>query len=138
MDQNSTKSTDWLDGAAVFLSGLCLVHCLALPIIIAGLPFLSTFSDGHLHAQMLVVVLPLSIFALAIGYRRHHDKRVIAAGIGGMLLLTIGGTIAHYQYGIVADRSLTVIGALTLATAHYYNSALSRRCRIAASGAAQD
>jgi len=113
MDQNSTKSTDWLDGTAVVLSGLCLVHCLALPLIVVGLPFLSGFSEGH----------------LGIGFRRHHDSRVIVAGAIGMLLLTIGGTIAHSQYGIVADRSLTVLGALTLAAAHFYNSALSRRCR---------
>ncbi len=138
MDQNSNKSTDWLDGAAVVLSGLCLVHCLALPLIVAGLPFLAGFSEGHLHAQMLVIVLPLSIFALAVGYRRHRDRRVIAAGTVGMLLLIIGGTVAHSQYGIMADRMLTVVGALTLATAHYYNSALSRRCRIAASAAPSD
>jgi hypothetical protein len=129
MDQNSTKSTDWLDGTAVVLSGLCLVHCLALPLIVVGLPFLSAIAEGHLHAQMLVVVLPLSILALGAGFRRHHDSRVMAAGAIGMLLLTIGGTIAHNQYGIVADRSLTVLGALTLAIAHFYNSAFSRRCR---------
>lgn len=129
MDQNSTKSTDWLDGTAVALSGLCLVHCLALPLIVVGLPFLSGIAEGHLHAQMLVIVLPLSIFALGVGFRRHHDSRVIVVGAIGMLLLTIGGTIAHSQYGIVADRSLTVLGALTLATAHFYNSAFSRRCR---------
>lgn len=129
MDQNSSNSTDWLDGAAVVLSGLCLVHCLALPLIVAGLPFLAEFSEGHLHAQMLIVVLPLSVFALGIGFRRHRDRRVIAAGAIGMLLLTIGGTIAHDNYGIIADRTMTVLGAFTLATAHFYNSALARRCR---------
>jgi len=129
MDQNSEKSTDWLDGTAVALSGLCLVHCLALPLILSALPFLASFEAGHLHAQMLVVVLPLSIVALSLGYRRHSDLRVIAAGLVGMLLLTIGGTIAHDHYGLLADRTLTVAGALTLATAHFYNSSLSRRCR---------
>lgn len=129
MDQNSGKSIDWLDGTAVALSGLCLVHCLALPLILAVLPFISSLEAGHLHAQMLVVVLPLSIVALSIGLRRHGDFRVIAAGLTGMLLLTIGGTIAHDQYGLLADRLLTMGGALTLAIAHFYNSAFSRRCR---------
>lgn len=129
MDQNSVKSTDWLDGAAVVLSSLCLVHCLALPLIVAGVPFLAAFSAGHLHAQMLIVVLPLSIVALGIGFRRHRNARVIAAGIAGMLLLTIGGTVAHDQYGLFADRLLTVTGALTLALAHFYNGIFSRRCR---------
>jgi hypothetical protein len=133
MDQNSANSTDWLDGTAVALSALCLVHCLALPLIIAGVPFFAAFDEGHLHAQMLIVVLPLSIFALSVGFQRHHSMRVVATGAAGMLLLTIGGTIAHDQYGLWADRLLSISGALTLATAHFYNSVLSRRCRISAS-----
>lgn len=129
MDQNSVKSANWLDSVAVALSGLCLVHCLALPLIVAGLPFLAQFSAGHLHLQMLVVVLPLSIVALAIGFRRHQDMRIIAAGGAGMLLLVIGATVAHTQLGLAADRLFTILGALTLATAHYFNSVRSRSCR---------
>ena len=67
------KPTNWLDGAAVALSALCLIHCLALPIVVAGLPFLAQFAEGHLHLQMLVVVLPLSVVALGLGYRRHRS-----------------------------------------------------------------
>ena len=54
MEQNASKSGHWLDLTAVGLSGLCLVHCLALPLIVAMLPFLARYSDGHL--QMLAVV----------------------------------------------------------------------------------
>jgi hypothetical protein len=128
MDQNSVKPANWLDGVAVALSGLCLVHCLALPLIVAGLPFLAQFSAGHLHLQMLIVVLPLSILALAIGSRRHRNLRIIAAGSTGMLLLVIGATVAHTQLGLTADRLFTIAGALTLATAHYYNSVHARQC----------
>jgi hypothetical protein len=63
LDQNASKSGRWLDLAAVGLSGLCLVHRLALPLFVALLPFLARYSDGHLHLQMLAVVLPLSTFA---------------------------------------------------------------------------
>jgi len=57
MNQAPAKSTDWLDSAAVGLSGLCLLHCLALPLVAGALPVLLPFVDGHLHAQMLVLVL---------------------------------------------------------------------------------
>jgi len=120
------KQSKWLDGAAVALSALCLIHCLALPLIVAGLPFLAQFAEGHLHAQMLVIVLPLSIVALGLGYRHHESRRIIAAGMAGMLLLVIGATFAHEQMGVAADRSFTILGALTLATAHYFNSIRSR------------
>jgi hypothetical protein len=51
-----------------------------------------------------------------------------------MLLLVVGGTLAHTYYGIVADRSFTVSGALVLAVTHYYNSRLVRHCRSAELG----
>lgn len=121
------KPSNWLDWAAVGLSGLCLVHCLALPLIVAGVPLLAQFSEGHLHAQMLVVVLPLSIVALGLGFNRHRNTRIVAAGTVGMLTLVIGATVAHSQLGLMADRAFTVVGALVLAGAHYFNSVRSRQ-----------
>jgi uncharacterized membrane protein len=126
MDQSMSKSTNWLDGAAVGLSALCLIHCLALPLVVAGLPFLAQFAEGHLHAQMLVVVLPLSFIALGLGYRHHRNSNIVAAGAVGMLVLTIGATVAHDNLGLAADRLFTIVGALVLATAHFYNSVQTR------------
>lgn len=121
------KPNNWLDWAAVGLSGLCLVHCLALPFFVAVLPLLAQYSEGHLHAQMLVVVLPLSVAALALGYRRHRIGRIVIGGCMGMLLLAVGATVAHDEWGIIADRAFTIAGAFVLAGAHYLNSVRSRR-----------
>lgn len=122
MDQNSHKGTDWLDGAAVTLSTLCLIHCAALPLLIVGLPSFAQFSASHLHAQALMLVIPLSFLALGLGFRRHRDVKIVAVGIVGMLLLVFGATIAHQQLGLAADRAFTIGGSLTLATAHFLNS----------------
>ena len=127
------KSTKWLDSAAVGLSALCLIHCLALPLIVAGLPFLAQFAEGHLHAQMLVVVLPLSIVALGLGFRHHRNRRIVAGGTVGMALLTIGATVAHGNWGLAADRAFTIVGALILAAAHFYNSVQTRERKKSAS-----
>jgi MerC mercury resistance protein len=126
MDQNTSKTGHWLDLTAVGLSGLCLVHCLALPLVIALLPFLAQYSDGHLHLQMLAAVLPLSTIALGLGYRRHRDRRILVAGGVAMLLLTVGATIAHSQLGLAADRAFTMAGSLTLAITHYFNATRAR------------
>lgn len=126
MDDNSSHPAGLLDNAAVALSSLCLLHCLTLPLAIALLPFLAQFGEGHFHVQMLVVVLPVSVIAFSLGFRRHRSVAVIAWGIAGLLLLVLGGTVAHSTYGIVADRVLTICGALILAFAHYFNNRLSR------------
>jgi MFS superfamily sulfate permease-like transporter len=123
---NSSGRPAVLDQLAVALSGLCLLHCLLLPFAVAILPFLGQFSDDHLHAELLVVVLPVSVIALALGYRRHAHAGVIAWGLTGLVVLTIGGTVAHNMYGLVADRTLTIIGSLILAFTHYRNFRLSK------------
>ena len=55
-----------------------------------------------------------------------HNPMIIAAGAVGVLLLVVGGTIAHARYGIVADRVLTIGGSLLLAATHYANSRYAR------------
>jgi len=122
MNQDTQKTGDWLDGAAVALSALCLVHCLALPLVVVGVPFLAQYAETHLHYQVLVIVIPLSVIALGIGYRRHRDRRIIGGGALGLLLLIIGATVAHTQLGLAADRIFTIAGSLVLATAHFFNS----------------
>ncbi|MEJ2129681.1 MAG: MerC domain-containing protein [Woeseiaceae bacterium] len=128
-----SRSTNWLDGAAVGLSALCLIHCLALPLVVAGLPFLAQFAEGHLHKQMLVAVLPLSVVALGLGFRHHRNARIVATGFVGMTVLAIGATYAHDHWGLAADRTFTISGALVLAVAHFYNSVQTRERKKSAS-----
>jgi MFS superfamily sulfate permease-like transporter len=123
---NSSGPSEVLDQVAVTLSGLCLVHCLALPFAIAALPFLGQFAEDHLHLQILIVVIPVSVIALALGFRRHRHLGIVMAGLASLIVITVGGTIAHLQYGIVADRALTIAGSLSLAITHYRNFRLSR------------
>ena len=122
MNQDTQKTGDWLDGAAVALSALCLVHCLALPLVVVGVPFLAQYADSHLHYQVLIIVVPLSVVALGIGYRRHRNRRIMLAGALGLILLIVGATVAHTQLGLAADRIFTIAGSLVLAAAHFFNS----------------
>jgi uncharacterized membrane protein YfcA len=129
MDDSALKSPEILDKAAVALSGLCLLHCLALPLVVVLLPILNEVGIEQWHAPMLLVVIPVSVVAFWLGLRRHHDRRILGTGILGMTLMVIGGTVAHYLVGLTADRVLTLGGAVILAAAHYRNSRLARHPR---------
>ncbi len=126
MDNRFSRQGGILDHAAIVLSGLCLVHCLLLPVIIVAVPLLAQLNETHFHAQMLLVVVPVSLFAFAHGYRRHGNLRIIAGGIAGIALLFIGGTVVHASYGIFAYSLLTIAGSIVLATSHYFNNRLMR------------
>lgn len=127
MNQTPAKSTDWLDRTAIGLSGLCLLHCLALPFFAGALPMLMPFTESHLHAQVLYFAIPLSVVAVGIGYAQHRDARVVLAAVAGLSLLVVGATVAHGSLGVVADRLFTISGSLVLAAAHLWNGLLSRR-----------
>ena len=129
MDRSTSDSASLLDRAAIALSGLCVLHCLAMPFVLLALPFMGQLTEGHFHLQMLVVVVPVSSIALGLGFRRHRRVSVMVAGGIGLLLLFVGGTWMHSEVGILADRATTIAGSLLLASAHFYNSRFSR-CQI--------
>lgn len=107
------------------LSGLCLVHCLLLPIIIVTLPILARFNGAHFHTQMLLVVIPVSLFAYTLAYPRHHNKTIVAWGLAGIAIMFVGGTVAHAKFGALADTTLTMAGSIILAASHYFNNRLA-------------
>jgi uncharacterized membrane protein len=125
MDNRSSSNGGILDHVAIALSSLCLIHCLLLPAIIVALPLLAQFNETHFHVQMLIVVIPVSLFAFGIAYRRHRNKAIIVWGIVGIAIMFVGGTVAHANYGALADTALTMAGAIILATAHYFNNRLT-------------
>ena len=119
-----------MDQAAILLSGLCLLHCLALPFLIAGTPLLTQFGGGHFHLQMLAIVAPLSVIALALGFRKHGSLKILFCGAFGLALLA-AAAIAHAELGVLFDRTLTIMGAIVLASVHYLNSRFARHRRTA-------
>lgn len=124
-DNRSSANGGLLDRLAITLSGLCVVHCLLLPVAIVALPILTRFGDSHFHLQMLVVVIPVSLFAYSLAYPRHHNKTIVAWGFAGIAIMFFGGTIGHASYGAVADTTLTIAGSIILAASHYFNNRLA-------------
>ena len=124
---NSSRQKAILDKVAVGLSGLCLLHCLLLPFVVAVLPFLGQFGNNHFHAELLLFVVPVSVIALGVGYRRHHRVAVLVFGAVGLIILAVGGTYVHDAYGEMADRAMTVTGSLILAFTHFKNFRLAKK-----------
>ena len=125
MVNSSVKTAYFLDRTAIAMSGLCLLHCLSLPLLVLLLPLPGMLANEHFHAQVLAVVLPVSMVAIAYGFRRHGIRGILVWGAIGMLLLILGGTIVHTSFCVVADSIVTIAGGLTLAVTHYLNSRLA-------------
>ncbi len=105
-----------LDGAAIGLSALCVIHCLALPLLVAVVPALGVVAgEEWVHRGFVILAVPVSLLALA----RLDPGRGISVMVGllvvGLGLLIAGAFVEALE---PFEVTLTVSGALILSAAH--------------------
>lgn len=68
------------DRIGISLSGLCMVHCMVMPVVLAALPLWSMAETLHdwLHPLFLVSLVPISVMALV---RRGKPKAKSAMAV---------------------------------------------------------
>jgi hypothetical protein len=125
------RVADIIEGLAVGASFACLLHCLALPLLIAALPVLSSAlpipEDFHILA--LAFAVPATMAALFAGYRRHGLALPMLGGMAGLVLLALG---ALYWGETPLETPVTVLGSLAIAAAHLANWRLRRTAHMTA------
>ncbi|MBA4751388.1 MAG: MerC domain-containing protein [Sphingopyxis sp.] len=115
------------DLTGIVLSFTCLIHCLALPLLLLLAPALSRWialPEG-VHAAIMLLAVPAAAIAMRDGWRRHRRIMPAMLAVAGLGLLALGLS-AHEGWIATgdpeaADRLLTSVGALTLAAAHLVN-----------------
>ncbi|MGD8326573.1 MAG: MerC domain-containing protein [Sphingomonadales bacterium] len=114
-----TRLQEMSDRLAVFLSGLCVAHCLIIPVALLLAPVLGLqlIEDAAAHQILFAVAVPVSIVGLGLGFRRHRRlTSLLMAALG--LGLMYGGLL---QTSLVFEEVLTVAGVLLVAAAHIQN-----------------
>lgn|GEM_PF-487581 len=110
-----------LDRFAIALSGLCLVHCLAIPVALIFGPLFGgwlTDTENQIHWLLLAMAAPISLIALWRAKSRPGGKRNWYAGVLGLLLMLFG---AAHLFGEQFEVMLTTVGVLGLIYAHVRN-----------------
>ena len=109
--RNSTAAV--IDGSAIVLSSLCLIHCLALPIMSAALPVAGVWAEAEwVHRLFVLLAVPFALLALTSKYVGYLTGALIVFGIG---LLAAGAFVEAFHDHEV---TLTVLGASLLAAGH--------------------
>lgn len=116
----SRQSAALFDISAITLSMLCLIHCLALPLLAAALPLLGVWAEKEwVHVAFVLIAMPLTSLALWRAHRRRRlpsALRVLAAlGLAGLAAGALGWPREAWE------TPITVAGSLMLAGAHVWN-----------------
>jgi hypothetical protein len=112
------------DRAGTWVSALCLLHCLALPVAALALPYAAREAlHKPTHAAVFVLALPLALLAFSGGYRYHHRGLPAVLGFAGVGLLASGLLLFHHEVEAVAS----IAGGLLLVVGHVLNHRYSVR-----------
>jgi hypothetical protein len=123
-------SSNPLDSIGIVASGLCMVHCILLPVLVAVVP---VFVGGALRNPviewaLLATVFPAAFVAIIQGYLKHRQSVVVFAGLFGLLCL--GGTRAFSFFQAFQSLKIWMHGAggLSLIYAHWVNIRSCQMC----------
>ena len=142
------------DKFSICLSMCCILHCLALPVLIVLLPSISSLwiNDEIVHVYLVLLAIPISLFAMVKSLKVHNNYKCISLAVIGLLLLIaaifmhdIGsffgeqghdeeqghgeehGHDEHHGIGGMLEKIFTVLGALVLVSAHILNLRSSKK-----------
>lgn len=107
------------DNIAVVCSGLCLLHCILLPVLLTlGMTGVLTamMAAEWFHIIVLIPVIGVALASLPMSYFKHGSVIPVAfAGVG------ISGLISSLFLAEVYELWLTIPSALLVIWAHLWN-----------------
>jgi MerC mercury resistance protein len=123
-EERTEKAILSLDNLGIFASVLCLIHCLAMPFIIAAIPFLGMncqWLQSELTENILITfIIGFAVFAIIPGYWTHKKPLALAGLVVGMSLV---GAVALARGHFPPSMELPLIscGNLILVITHLLN-----------------
>ena len=84
------------DKLSICLSLCCILHCIALPVIILMIPSFASLwiNNEKVHIILVLFAVPISLFAMAKSLRVHHNYKCISLAVIGLSLL-VGAIFMH-------------------------------------------
>jgi len=113
-----TVESTTLDASAISLSGLCTLHCLALPIIVSLLPASMIWLESEwVHSTLVLTAVPITLYAVLFSNflnRREHILFATLALLGIAILCSSAFVESLHQW----EKSFTLAGAIILSLSH--------------------
>jgi hypothetical protein len=126
MNQSSSSSamkpaSARLDIVGVVASTVCLVHCLATPLIVASLPLVA---DERFEGALIILLAAFASLSALLALARGRVQPALTCGLG-LALLVIGRSL-ELPEGSPAERLIVVAAACLMIVTHLLSLVLAR------------
>ena len=95
------------DKLSICLSLCCILHCIALPVIILMIPSFASLwiNNENVHVILVLFAVPISLFAMAKSLRIHHNYKCISLAFIGLSFLVIAIFMHNINFGSESSHS---------------------------------
>jgi hypothetical protein len=141
MDSTSPTKPTFLSRLSLLLSGLCVLHCLAVPFVILAVPVFSSFFTHDVEWWLTVGIIPVAVIGFIPTWLRHKNKLRLVQFLLALSLIIIAQTVLHVPHEQIATQEflfsasllgktgLSFLGATLLAWVTYQNNRHTHVCK---------
>lgn len=119
------------DRMGIWMSALCVVHCIGTPVLLSFSAVAAHFLPGEesTHRALATCVAALGAMALLRGFRLHGRKRILVCMALGLSLIFFGAWFGDSLPGHWYEVLVTVLGSSFMIAAHRMNHTFCQDCR---------
>ncbi len=120
----------WADRFGIWASALCVVHCLATPVLLSASAVFAHLlpSEERTHRCLAFTVAMLGAAALVKGFHTHRKVRVVLLMLLGLGCIFTSAFFGDSLPSHVAEVAVTMVGSVSMITAHRLNHLCCRSC----------
>lgn len=117
-----------LDRLGVWVSSLCALHCLLLPLLLPIAPLVasSVFAEQWFERMILSFSILVGFAALFVGFHKYHRQMYPLYSLVLGALIYWNKNIFGHEY----EPFTIAIGAVLIVAAHYTNMRLCKSCKV--------
>ncbi|MGQ8366238.1 MerC domain-containing protein [Glaciecola sp. 1036] len=126
-DEQQRVDNTRFDKLGVWVSSLCALHCLAIPMLLPIAPFIATtfFAESWFERTILAISILIGFIALFIGFHQYHRQLYPIYSL-------ITGALIYWNkdvFGEAYEPFTIALGAGFIIAAHLLNLKLCRQCK---------
>jgi len=124
------------DSIGMALSLLCMIHCLAFPVLFSFAPAIMKLlpGDDATHRCLTVGIGFAGFLAFRPGYRLHRRAWILGLFAAGMTLISGAALLGESVLTSFGEAAITVGGSCLLVAAHWFNRSFCRSCAVSDCG----
>ena len=111
------------DKFAISVSIICTMHCFFVPSFLVLFSSFESiqYNNELIHSIFLLVTVPISLFALILGFINHKKSSFFFMGIAGLIILILALILGEGILGEMGEKLVTLIGSIIIVFSHYKN-----------------